>query len=212
DFTVSVDGNPIDGALSVIALHELGQEQTLDIRGNFPGAVHNVAIDFLNPVSGPAPDNGRNLYVDSVSFDGGAVQWGEMTFTGIAPETFTTGLIPQATGSIGSGSDDLRLSVSEDAWEGNALFDVLLDGKVVGGVQTVTALHSLGQDRTLDVFADMLPGTHTLGISFLNDAYDYSPLKDRNLYVDGASLNGRDLANSQLNVFSSNQESFTFTL
>jgi len=63
----------------------------------------------------------------------------------------------------------LIVEVSEDAWYGDAQFVVLVDGQQVGGVQTATANHALGewQDITLAAAAAN-PGA--VSIRFLNDA------------------------------------------
>ena len=53
---------------------------------------------------------------------------------------------------IGSGSDTITLKMSEDQAQGvDALFTVNVDGQQIGGVQSVSASHSSGQDQTFHV-------------------------------------------------------------
>ena len=53
--------------------------------------------------------------------------------------------IPSAV--TGSGSDTLVLSISEDAYKGDAQFTVSVDGKQLGGTFTATALHASGASQ-----------------------------------------------------------------
>jgi hypothetical protein len=41
----------------------------------------------------------------------------------------------------------------------------------------------------------LTPGAHTVVVNFLNDAYGGTPSTDRNLYVDGMTLNGQAVPN-----------------
>ena len=87
-------------------------------------------------------------------------------------------------------ADVVSLNLSEDAWMGDAQFIVSVDGQQVGGVQTVTALHGLGQDQAFTIQGAFGVGAHDLAISFINDAWGGTADTDRNLYVDGVSLDG----------------------
>lgn len=66
--------------------------------------------------------------------------------------------------------------MAEDAINGNARFDVTVDGKSVGGPYLVTASHAAGQTQaiTINDIARTL-GTHDIGISFLDGS---DPLAD----------------------------------
>jgi len=97
---------------------------------------------------------------------------------------------PPAPTVIGSGPDTVALEVSEDNWLGDAQFTVSVDGNQIGGVQTATASHVLGQDQEFDVEGTFGPGQHTVAVDFLNDAYGGTPSTDRNLYVDSAAYDG----------------------
>ena len=86
--------------------------------------------------------------------------------------------------------DTLVLSMSEDAYRGDASFTVTVDGKPLGGVQTVTASHGAGQSQDVTLTGDFGPGAHVVGVTFLNDLWGGSAAADRNLYVDAITLDG----------------------
>lgn len=96
-----------------------------------------------------------------------------------------------STGSAGSGSSALTLHVSEDAYNGDAQFNVYVDGQQIGGTQTATASHASGQwqDITLNGYFDS--GSHSVSVQFLNDVWNGSPSTDRNLYVQSVDINGQ---------------------
>jgi hypothetical protein len=128
-----------------------------------------------------------------------------------SPVTITDPIVtPPPTVTIGSGPDTLALQVSEDAYLGNALFTVSVDGKQIGGTQTATALHSSGQTQTFDVLGTFAAGSHTATVDFLNDAYGGSPTTDRNLYVDGATIDGSVVPSATLTEHFQGPQSFTF--
>ncbi|MBV9653326.1 MAG: hypothetical protein JOZ42_02055 [Acetobacteraceae bacterium] len=124
----------------------------------------------------------------------------------------TGGSSPPSTGpvSIGSGPDTLALSVSEDAWNGDAQFTVSVDGTRIGGTQTAKASHASGQDQTFNVLGSFGPGNHTVSVDFLNDAYGGTSATDRNLYVDGATIDGANISGASLSEYSQGSQSFSF--
>ena len=99
-----------------------------------------------------------------------------------------TSTAPTASNAPAAGASTLNLSLSEDAWKGDAQFSVAIDGTTVGSPQTVTALHSSGATQKFAFSQALTTGTHDVAISFLNDAYGGSTGADRNLYIDGASV------------------------
>ncbi len=131
-----------------------------------------------------------------------------MFLTGSATAPATTA--PAAPRMIGSGSDTLSLQVSEDAWNGDAQFTVSIDGRQIGGTQTATASHAAGQTQTLDVLSTLAPGSHTVAVNFLNDAYGGSSATDRNLFVTGATINGSAVSGATLNEYSQGAQGFSF--
>ena len=190
-FTVAVDGKQIGGIVTAQDSHSAGLDQTLLVVGSFGAGQHQVTVNFLNDLSGPnIATQDRNLYVDSATYNG-STNAGNLALLANGPQTITVGT-PIFTGvtSIGSGYDTVALKISEDYYQGNAQFTVTVDGQQIGGVQTATALHSAGQDQTLNVLGNFGAGQHTVAVNFLNDGYGGSASADRNLYVDGSSYNG----------------------
>ena len=88
-------------------------------------------------------------------------------------------------------TDTLVLRLSEDAWQGDAQCTISIDGKTIGGTVTVTASHAKGQTQTVTLSGQWGPGAHDVGVQFLNDAWGGTATTDRNLYVNGVSLDGQ---------------------
>jgi Ca-dependent carbohydrate-binding module xylan-binding/Calx-beta domain len=86
--------------------------------------------------------------------------------------------------------DELTLRVSEDAYQGDAQFVVLVDGHQIGGTQAVTASHAAAQHQDIVLQGDFGSDPSTVEVRFLNDAYNGTPDTDRNLYVDQLTING----------------------
>jgi len=118
---------------------------------------------------------------------------------------------PPATSSVtvGTGPDSLVLQVSEDAYKGDAQFTVSVDGKQIGGTQTAMVSHASGADQTFTVESSFGVNQHTVGVNFLNDAYDGTPQTDRNLYVDAASYDGTTVSPDTLRLMSGGMQSLT---
>ena len=94
-----------------------------------------------------------------------------------------------APATVGTGADTLVLTLSEDAYKGDARFQLTVDGKAVGPAQGVTALHGKGQGEVFAFKGDW-SGAHRFGVTFTNDAWAGSAGVDRNLYVEGAVFDG----------------------
>ncbi len=108
--------------------------------------------------------------------------------------------------TVGSGSDTLALQVSEDAYQGDAQFTVSVDGQQIGGTLSATASHAAGQSNTIDVLGNFAAGSHTMTMTFLNDLYNPG-VGDRNLYLNGASLDGAAVPRSGLTLLSNGSQS-----
>ncbi len=214
-FTVSVDGQQFGGVQTVTALHGTGAGQFFDIEGSFSAGLHQVAVDFLNDAYAGTPATDRNLYVDGVTIDTRPVSATLAEYSGGA-QSFSfdgpvgTGPIPAT--AIGIGPQILALQMSEDAYMGNAHFIVMVDDQQVGGVQTASALHGLGQSQEFDVLGLFAAGQHRASVTFLNDAYDGTPQTDRNLYVGSATIGGVPVPDASLTEFSAGKQSFAFTV
>lgn len=187
-FTVAIDGVQVGGTQTVTASRKLGQMQEFDIKGTFAAGAHTASVNFLNDSYGGTASTDRNLYVSSATIDGAAVAGGLLTELSSGAQSFN---FQGAAATAASTTDTLVLSLSEDAWRGDAQFVVTVDGKQVGGAQTVTAPHSQGKSQKFNLTGQWGPGVHDVGIQFINDAYGGSAATDRNLYVDGLTLDGQ---------------------
>lgn len=116
-----------------------------------------------------------------------------------------------STVTLGSGSDTLAISISEDAWNGNAQFTVSIDGAQIGGLQTAVASHGAAQTQIFNVLGSFATGGHTATVNFLNDAWGGSPSTDRNLYVDNAALDGTVMPGGSLTLMAGGPKSFGFS-
>lgn len=113
-----------------------------------------------------------------------------------APIPTSPTITPAPTPSASTGV--LTLDVSEDAYAGDAQFTITVDGQQIGGVYTATASHAAGQTQAIVVPGNLAAGPHSIGVTFLNDAYGGAPTLDRNLYVDSASLDGTTINDSTM--------------
>jgi hypothetical protein len=138
-------------------------------------------------------------------------------WTGTAPAGGTSGgTITPVPGTpviktIGSGTDTLVLKISEDAYNGHALYTISVDGKQIGTTLTAGASHAAGQDDIITVKGDWGTGTHKVTVTFLNDAYGGSASLDRNLHVDGITYNGTALAKGTADLGRNGSVDFGFT-
>ena len=123
--------------------------------------------------------------------------------TGIAVSTATP------TTVIGTGPDTLALSMTEDAYLGDAQFTVSVDGVQIGGTQTAVAVNGAGTPQVFDVQGDFGPGQHVATVDFLNDRFGGAGL-DLNLYVVSSKIDGQSVSGGQLFEFSSGPEQFSF--
>jgi hypothetical protein len=105
---------------------------------------------------------------------------------------------------IGSGSDSIVLQMSEDQSQGvDAQFTVNVDGQQIGGLQTVYASHSAGQDEQFTFLGNYAPGQHNVTVTFYNNFQYPGSGGDRNLYVDGVSYDGQTVSNSTTGIYQS---------
>ena len=238
-FTIDVNNQQVGGVLTTTALH--GQTtQTINVEGNFGflGFNNTVTVNFLNDAYGGTPQTDRNLYVESATYSYPAtaldaehaitdqpIPGAALALYSQGSQSFsfsTPGYQPFPITPLGdlSASTGILLSVSQDAYGGNAQFTLSLDGQQVGGVQTVNALstHDTGEAQTFAILGSLAPGLHTVSVDFLNDAFAGMGM-DRNLYVEGASYEfpgvtggATPIANSTLDLLSAGTQSFSFDL
>ena len=87
-FTVSVDGKQLGGTFTATALHSAAASQNFMFQGDFGTGQHAVAVNFLNDAYGGSATNDRNLYVNSIAYNGTAT--GQSAVPGITgPQVFT---------------------------------------------------------------------------------------------------------------------------
>ena len=108
----------------------------------------------------------------------------------------TTGSRPAVNGTpydnttpVSSGTDTIVVSLSEDAWQGDAMADLLVDGRAVVRDLAVTASHAAGQSQQVTLSVPSA-ATHVLSVAFTNDAWGGTAETDRNLYIDAITVNG----------------------
>jgi len=111
-----------------------------------------------------------------------------------------------AVTTVGSGPDRIVLNVSEDAYLGDAMFTVAVDGQQIGSVQTAVVSHALREQQSFYIDGSFGAGSHTLTVDFLNDLYAGTPGTDRNFYVDGVQSGSRTVA-SGLAFYSAGKQS-----
>ncbi len=116
---------------------------------------------------------------------------------------------PAADTPASASASTLGLSLSEDAYQGDAQFTIAIDGKTIGGAQSVNALHSNGKSQDFSYSQALTAGTHDVAISFLNDAYGNTPDTDRNLYVNGISVDSTPVGGASAVLLSAGTQHFT---
>ena len=187
-FTISVDGTQIGDVQTTAALNSLGATQAFNVRGNFTTGTHTVSVNFVNDLSATAPSTGdRNLFVSQASID-------NVSIPGSALSLGNTGSKSFSFQEAASASDKLILGVSEDAWQGDAQYTVSVDGQQIGGVYTATASHAADLVSLQTINGSWGKGAHTVGISFINDAYGGSSTTDRNLYINSVNSDGKQVS------------------
>ncbi|MGE5540657.1 MAG: carbohydrate-binding domain-containing protein, partial [Gemmatimonas sp.] len=97
---------------------------------------------------------------------------------------------------VTTGTGNLSVRVSEDAYNGNAQFTVKVDGQQVGGTYTATASHANGQWQDIALPGTYGAGPHNVSVQFTNDAWGGTAATDRNLYVQSVTLNGETITKS----------------
>ena len=215
-YTVSLDGNQVGGVLTASASRGSGSD-VITVRANLTPGPHEVRLTFLNDAYGGTPATDRNLFLDGATYNGAAVPGAEAALYSAGPAIFgITDNTPPPSGSavtVGAGPDALvlMLMLQQDAYQGDALYTVSVDGAQVGGVLTASATRASGQSDTLTVRGDFAPGSHTASVAFLNDAWGGTPDTDRNLFVTGGTYNGATVPGAGLALYSSESMAFAFT-
>jgi hypothetical protein len=179
-FTLKVDGVTVAGTLTATADHANGMSQIFTVAGPYAPGPHTVAVAFTNSLNGAAAGQGRALHIDGMAFNGQEVG---------APIAMTANGATMLSTAPSASRVAVTVNLAEDAYKGDAMAFISIDGKVQGGVQTVTASHALGQEQKMSFLLNLAPGAHTAAITYLNDL-TVGPGQDRNLYVDSIDVAG----------------------
>ena len=202
-FMISVDGVDLGQTYTATASHAAGASQQITIAGAWGANAKTISASFINDAYGGSVATDRNLYVNSVNYNGHDIAnssavylWNETKNFNLAPPTAT---------------DMLVLTVSEDAWQGDAQFKVSVDGVDVGQTFMATASHVAGATQKISIAGNWGANAHNVSASFVNDAYGGSAATDRNLYIHGVRYDGHDIADSSATFFSEDTRTFTLT-
>ncbi len=194
---VTIDGKTLGGTVTVTASHAKGQSQSVSLAGQWGPGAHDVGVQFINDAWGGTAATDRNLYVNGVSLDGQAAP-------GAPVAQYANG-----TAHVATGTSPLVLQLSEDAWQGDAQFTVSVDGKQLGGAQSVSASHGAGSVQNFGFAQAMAAGAHDVAVSFLNDAWGGTAATDRNLYVQAIDANGAALPGTAASLFTTSTQHFS---
>ena len=183
-YTVKVDGVQVGGTFAASASHAFGKSDTLTLKGDWKGGVHQVEVQFLNDAWGGTAAADRNLYVEGATYDGVAVPGAKaalhdddapfhFSFTDPEPPPPPP---PPAGGELAPNApvSGLKLTFNDDfdsfdweqgwtTWDGRQVgWDVAVDGtwKTVfpGGERTLVSNHEM------EFYSDGWVGKHPFRI------------------------------------------------
>jgi len=149
-YTVAVDGVQQGGTLTASASHAAGQSDTLTIKGDWATGGHSVSVNFLNDDYGGSASADRNLYLDSMSYNGSVVNGASAYINTNGPRNFdfTDGSAVQGRLIVGSKrADVLTGTAGNDTITGGAGNDILTGG---AGEDSFTFGAKSGFDRIKD--------------------------------------------------------------
>ena len=93
---------------------------------------------------------------------------------------------------------------------GDPSFTVSIDGKQIGGTFITVAPDSAGQTQSFLLNGTFGTGSHTVAVTFLNDAWGGTSTTDRNLYVNDLVYLGTDTKDSSA-LYSNGTQKFSVT-
>jgi len=163
----------------------LNPNSSLIVRGNTIVNDKTGGIAVWNPTSRMATMDSNQVY----GLGSPPRTFGTVVQTGNTVLTIRPAL--SLASPIDLGQSTIVFNLSEDAWQGDAQAYVTIDGQRLGGLQTVTALHKLGQTQKVSFLVPLSAGPHTASVAFVNDAWGGTAATDRNLYVDSIDLGAR---------------------
>jgi hypothetical protein len=204
-FTVSVNGQQVGGDYTTHVVQSSGDAETFLLKGDWNSGVNDVQLKFINDADTALPSN---LEVQSIAYNGVTDVGTSADLVSGDSDTFAVG---GTTGTMPGPADTLTLDLSEDAWKGDAQFVLYVDGKAVTTPQVVTALHDANSTEAFTFTGNWGAGTHTVGVAFVNDAYGGTATTDRNLYINGVTVNGSDVFSGTKAQDSAGTSNFTVT-
>lgn len=195
-FTISVDGKQIGETQTAQALRSQGKTEAFVVLGAFGAGAHTVSVNFLNDAYGGSSGQDRNLFVDKVVANGVVEAEGSVLSSATPVLSLFSGgtqslgvqLAPSVT-TLGTGPDAFNLHLSEVAASGDVQFTVTVNGVQYGGVQTVTAQNSAGQDQIFTLLGTFSSFNYpSVVLNFLNGTPVGTPDNGRRLISDDRSL------------------------
>ena len=214
-------GTGADGLYTVTASHATGEWQQISLGFAGPDSFSrgDYTIHYINDAYGGTPDTDRNLYIKDFVLDTGLFWFPTAALPNPVLPTHTVALGEDFTNTAANGFESadphaavmvvngtasfhfpgptigvLNITVSQDAWNGNAEFYGVVDGFKFSGISgsgpnyVVTASHAAGQTQTFSIYGDFSPnGPNTVEIHYSNDAWGGTADTDRNLYVESVS-------------------------
>lgn len=102
----------------------------------------------------------------------------------------------------------LAFQVSGDAWHGDAQCVISIDGRQLGGVQTIGAAHALGQSERMSFLVKLGAGPHTASVEMVHAGSAGQSGLERQLYVEAIEFNGAQLARPMAVLHGSGRQDF----
>ena len=191
-FVVLVDGVQVGGTQTATALHASGQSQNITLTGNFGPGPQTVAVQFINDAWGGTAATDRNLYVNSITYDGTTTAVNTPLYSnGSTKPVIVSDVATLAAGAVIPPADTLTIDLAEDAYEGNAAFAVFVNGvQQQGGAMTVSASNAAGAEQAFTFYGNYGSGPQSVTITYLNDLVGGTAATDRDLYVKSITYNG----------------------
>ena len=134
----------------------------------------------------------RNLFVESVAVNGTLISTGTQEQAHNGALSYNLSNDTQLWTPTKAVTFDVE--AASQNFNGPAEFQLLVDGKAVGPVETVNTQYGQGWEK-FAITATLPVTSQTVSVNFINDAYQ-AGVGDRNLYVDGISANGVILSNT----------------
>ena len=204
---ILVDGKTVASQVAITADFTKGERQTLRFTDPAFLGAGEISLRFLNDLWGGSRDTDRNVHIHQVKLPGRTLvnadavyTVGGRTLSALQADgrnmlwtngTLTFNAQPKEAGPV---ANELRIVASADAFEGNPVLRVAVDGVIVGDYE-VSALRKDGQSQEFRLTVGNLLNSGNLELRMINDKWGGSKDKDRNLLISEVTLNGTRLDN-----------------